>query len=221
VIIVRKILKYLLYLLAICLIPFIVEGMLNFYDNQYNAMTRPNAIITRSKGVHEGVNERLFNETRFRAEGLAVKLHCSGLTEVEADSIIKRLTGVFIVRTEEQYKNKEPGISFDFKLQSNLTRALNRVSSKYGVDNIDLLTNYEIECNLEPISFDDEAKARNSLLREFEVGEKVYLEIQLNGRVPPESEFVFTYSMCPRSVLRGTVLYGLDEKILNAFGLTW
>lgn len=219
--IVRKILKYLLYIFAILLIPFIIEGMLNFYDNQYNAMTRPNAIVTRSGGVHEGVNERLFNEIRFRSEGISVKLRCSGLTDVEAESTIKRLTGVFIIRTEEEYKNKEPGVSFDFKLHSILKRPLNSVSSHYGVDNIDLLTNYEIECNIKPISFVDEGKARDALTREFENGEKVYFEIQLNGRVPPETEFVFTYSMSPRSVLRGTPLYGLDEKILSSMGLSW
>lgn len=208
-------------MVAIFLIPFIIEGMLNFYDNQYNAMTRPNAIVTKSGGVHEGSNERLFNETRFRSEGVAVKLRSTGLTEVEADSTIKRLTGVFIIRTEEEYKNKEPGVSFDFKLESILKRPLNTVSSRYGVDNIDLLTNYEIECNIKPISFVDEGKARDALSREFEQGEKVYFEIQLNGRVPPETEFVFTYSMSPRSILRGTALYGLDEKILSAIGLTW
>ena len=68
-------------------------------------MTRPNAIITSSKGAHEGSNQRLFNEIRFRSEGMSVRLRSTELTEVEAESIANRITGVFTVRTEEEYKN--------------------------------------------------------------------------------------------------------------------
>lgn len=181
-------------------------------------MTRPNAIITSSEGVHEGSNQRLFNETRFRSEGMSVRLRCSELTEVEANSIANRITGVFTVRTEEEYNNKEPGQSFNFKLEQNIAKPLNRVQTRYGVDNVNLTTNFEVECDIRPNSFTDEAIARELLAREFEKGEKVYFDINLSGRVPPETEFVFTYSRSPRSILRGTSLYNLEDKLLQVIG---
>lgn len=181
-------------------------------------MTRPNAIITSSKGAHEGSNQRLFNEIRFRSEGMSVRLRSTELTEVEAESIANRITGVFTVRTEEEYKNNEPGQSFNFKLEQNLAKPHNSVRTKYGVDNVNLTTNYEVECDIKPSSFIDEAKKRELLSREFEKGEKVYFDINLSGRVPPETDFVFTYSRSPRSILRGTSLYNLEDKLLKAIG---
>ena len=216
--IVKLILKILIHIIILALIPFIAEWMLNFYDSQYNPMTRPNAIITSSKGAHEGSNQRLFNEIRFRSEGMSVRLRSTELTEVEAESIANRITGVFTVRTEEEYKNNEPGQSFNFKLEQNLAKPLNSVRTKYGVDNVNLTTNYEVECDIKPSSFIDEAKKRELLSREFEKGEKVYFDINLSGRVPPETDFVFTYSRSPRSILRGTSLYNLEDKLLKAIG---
>lgn len=216
--IVKLILKILIYIIVLALLPFIAEWMVNFYDSQYNPMTRPNAIITSSKGVHEGSNQRLFNEIRFRSEGMSVRLRCSELTEVEASSIANRITGVFTVRTEEEYKNNKPGQSFNFKLVQNIAMPLNRVQTRYGVDNVNLTTNFEVECDIKPISFTDEAIERELLAREFEKGEKVYFDINLSGRVPPKTDFVFTYSRSPRSVLRGTRLYNLEDKLLSALG---
>lgn len=216
--IVKLILKILIYIIVLALLPFIAEWMVNFYDSQYNPMTRPNAIITSSKGVHEGSNQRLFNEIRFRSEGMSVRLRCSELTEVEASSIANRITGVFTVRTEEEYKNNKPGQSFNFKLVQNTAKPLNRVQTRYGVDNVNLTTNFEVECDIKPISFTDEAIERELLAREFEKGEKVYFDINLSGRVPPKTDFVFTYSRSPRSVLRGTRLYNLEDKLLSALG---
>lgn len=216
--IVKLILKILIYIIVLALLPFIAEWMVNFYDSQYNPMTRPNAIITSSKGVHEGSNQRLFNEIRFRSEGMSVRLRCSELTEVEASSIANRITGVFTVRTEEEYKNNKPGQSFNFKLVQNIAKPLNRVQTRYEVDNVNLTTNFEVECDIKPISFTDEAIERELLAREFEKGEKVYFDINLSGRVPPKTDFVFTYSRSPRSVLRGTRLYNLEDKLLSALG---
>lgn len=218
--IIKLILKILIYIVVLALIPFIIEWMINFYDSQYNAMTRPNAIITTSAGVHEGSNQRLFNEVRFRSEGVSVRMRCSELTEVEANAIANRITGVFTVRTEEEYKNNLPGKSFNFKLQTNIAKSLNRVNTRYGVDNVNLTTNFEVECDIKPTSFTDEAIKRELLSREFEKGEKVYFDINLNGRVPPETKFVFTYSRSPRSILRGTKLYNLDSKLLDLLGIS-
>ncbi len=216
----KIILKVLIYIFVVLLVPYIIEGVLHFYDSQYNPMTRPNAIITTSKSVHEGENIRLFNEIRFRSEGVSVSLRCRGLTEVEANSIANRITGVFVVLTEEEYKNNLPGKSFNFKLEKNIAKPLNRVHTRYGTSNVNLTTNFEVECDIEPLSFTDEAIQREALAREFELGEKVYFKIILNGRVPPETEFVFTYSRSPRSILRGTFLDRLDNKVLSALGIS-
>lgn len=218
--IVKLILKILIYIVVLALIPFIIEWMINFYDSQYNPMTRPNAIITTSEAVHEGSNQRLFNEIRFRSEGMSVRLRCSELTEVEANSIANRITGVFTVRTEEEYNNNKPGKSFNFKLEQNIAKPLNRVQTRYGVDNVNLTTNFEVECDFKPTSFTDEAIERELLAREFEKREKVYFDINLSGRVPPETKFVFTYSRSPRSILRGTSLYNLEDKLLSALGFS-
>ncbi len=217
--IVKLILKVFLYIIIVALIPFLAEWILNFYDSQYNSMTRPNSVITTSKKVKEGSNQRLFNETRFRSQNMSVKLRAGGLTSLEAESMANRITGVFTVRTEDEYKNNKPGKSFNFKLETKLTKSLNRVNTRYGVDNVNLTTNFEVECDLKPSSFVDEAVERDVLLREFEKGEKVYFDIVLNGRVPSAAEFVFTYSRSPRSILRGTALYNLDKKILASLGI--
>lgn len=209
----KKILKVLLYILIVLLIPFAAEWILNFYDTQFNSMTRPNAILTVSEGVHKGSNQRKFKEERFRSQDLGVTVHFKSLPEIEIQAITNRISGKFTVRTAEEYNKKQSGKSFKFKLKENISVAENKVNTKYGVDDINYVVNYDVECSIAPESFTEELLMDALLRREFEKGEEVYFDIDFDGRIPPNTEFIFTYSKSPRSLLRGTFLYGIDDKI--------
>lgn len=211
--VIKKIFKIIVYLVILVLIPFILEGIIHFYDVKYNSQTFTGAIKTSCKDVSEGSNILKFKEERFRSQNLSVILYCKNLTEKEATDFVNRITGVFTVRTQEEYEKGLPGKSFNFRLKEKSRNSLERINARY-VDIIN--TNYEVEWELKPIDDEKDYHTKNNLLfREFEKGEELYLDINLNGRVPSETEFRFAYSRSPRSLLRGTFLADLEEKFFN------
>lgn len=202
--ILRGFIKFVLVFLAILIIPFLIELLLNVYELNRNPWTKTGAIVTDGGAVKEGLNRRAFNEIRFRSTGMRIYFTATELNEAQADALIANVKGTLRVFQDEQEQ-----FTYAFKLQENLRRnigGLDSLESLTGIAVMDIADKFNVECRIVGETPADEVIAKTVAMREFSVGEASELAFMFEGDIPSGSSLRFSYSQCPRSLLHGTFL---------------
>lgn len=207
----KKLLRILITIFIILLLPFLLESIVVFFDNTFNSEVKPGAIVMQSDKVHSGLNKRMFCETRFRSSDMNVSLRSKNISR-ESISLLEKVKGTFKVLDSD---NNEIA-SFAFKLVKSIEKKLNHLGKDSEINTVEINNLFEAEFLLKPSTREDREVMQKYLKREFEQSEKVIFHIELEGFIPAETEFLFSYSQAHKSLLRGTFLYELGAKLFQA-----
>ncbi len=197
----RKFFKILAVVVVLCILPFLADAVVGAWDTYRNPLTRRGGVVMKGGPVHTGVNRRAFKEIRFRSKDMRMSLLFSGVSREDAAFVGDKLTGVvrFIL-------NGELAAEFRVKTKSVMSKETSGIFGYGDSDNVALASFYDVQCHLEPISEKDRQQADILYGYEFERGEEAEISVSFDGYVPRGGEIIFSYSMCPRSLLRGTFL---------------
>lgn len=206
-----KILKVVLGIAFLCALPFIIEWGLSAYEFSYDPRTQLGAITTDGGPVKEGLNRRYYQEIRFRSTGMKMYFSAKNLSEAKADLLADSITGRFRVLKEE-----EELFTYDFKLEQVIKKdvgGLDNFGDTSSLGDLSLAKRFDVDCQIVPATEVDQKVAKAFYQRQFEKGEQVEFAYVFEGEIPPESQLGYSYSKCPRSLLRGTFLEQIDRAI--------
>lgn len=236
------VLKFLFSMAALAAVaavsPFAGEAAMRFYDKAFDPYTAPGAISVDGQPVKFGPNRRLFRENRFPFVMPEVRMELTGLTEDEAIHAPTPVRGALSAYLLPSPTNAVPGrepppeavklASCDFRLEPIRTRPSSDahphlIVAATAVDALDETppaeegpATYDVLCALVPSAEADKQAWKALADRIFEAGTPLEFDVEVPMDIPCSNRLVFAYSRPTRSLLRGTRLEPVYDRILGA-----
>lgn len=228
--------------IALCVVvsPFVLEATVRAYDKAFDPYTRPGVITEDGQAAKFGLNRRLFRENRFSYISPEVRLELIGLAEDEAIHAPTPIRGTVAIYELSSPTNALPGseppsgakslAKWTFRLDPLQTRpsadanphlivAATAVDAAYDETPAETsAATYDVTCALAPLTDADKEACESFPGRIFAQGTPLEFDIDIRTDIPVSNRLVFAYSRPTRSLLRGTVLEPLYDKIASTFG---
>jgi len=209
--------------------PFLVEAGLRAYDRRRDPYTGPAAVVMEAGAARQGLNRRLFHEVRFPTTGLGLRLRASGLPRESADSFSRPVRGkVRLLRLggpDDATPGPRPPASatelgaFEFRLEPVSMRAVvPEARPDAGLGGAPAPTpreTFEVLCDLVPATPEERPAADDFAALRFPAETACEIDVEFHAPVPVSNRLEVVYSKSIRSLLRGTALQPLSDRLIG------
>ena len=233
------IVKFLLSMAALAVFvvasPFLGEAGVRAYDKAFDPYTRPGVLSAEGQSAKFGANRRLFRENRFSFVSPEIQMELTGLSEdgvIHAPTPIRGNVSVYLLPSPTNaVPGKDPPAESErlaywaFRLEPLRTRPSSEAHPQLVVAPTALdvqedgprveepPATYDVLCALAPLSAADRATAAAFPGRIFEAGTPLEFDVEILTDLPASNHLVFAYSRPTRSLLRGTSLEPVYDRI--------
>ena len=209
--------------------PFLIEAGLRSYDRNRDPYTRPGAVAMEAGAARQGLNRRVLNEVRFASTGLGLRLRAFGLPREAADTFHKPVRGsVRVLRLggpDDAAPGPRPPASaeelgaFEFRLEPVSMRAVvPRARPDAGLGGAPAPTpreTFEVVCSLVPATPEEQPAADDLAALRFPAESACEIDVEFRAPLPVSNQLEVVYSKALRSLLRGTALQPLSDRLVG------
>lgn len=211
----KLVLKILILAVIVCALPFVVEAVIATYQSARDPWIKPGSVVTSGGALKSGMNRRAYNEIRFRSTGMRFRLEASGVSAEMVDTLENKIHGTVSML---QGKDGELITAYNFTLHQTLKKDVSVVETRAATESelaaMDLTRRYDVVYELAPVSHYDRIAADKIKNREFESEEEIEFDFLVEGAAMPQrNTLTFIYSKAPTSILRGTFLENMSNRL--------
>jgi hypothetical protein len=209
--------------------PFLAEAGLRAWDLRHDPWMQPGAVVMEAGPARQGLNRRLFHEVRFATTGIGVRLRASGLPRESAEKFARPVRGTVRLLRLGGPDDAKPGPrptegapelgSFAFRLEPVSLRATPSAASGANAFGRGIAPTppetFEAVCALVAAS-PEELPAAEAFSDVFlAAGDSAELDIDFRAPIPVSNALEVVYAKRRRSLLRGTALQPLSDRIVG------
>lgn len=209
--------------------PFLAEAGLRAWDRRHDPWMQPGAVVMEAGPARQGLNRRLFHEVRFPATGIGLRLRAFGLPRESAEKFARPVRGTVRLLRLGGPDDAKPGPrppegaselgSFAFRLEPVSLRATIPAASGAGSFGDPASPTppetFEAVCALVAAS-PEELPAAEAFAKAFlAAGDCAEIDVSFRAPVPVSNALEVVYAKRSRSLLRGTALQPLSDRLVG------
>ena len=210
--------------------PFLAEAGLRAWDRRHDPWMLPGAVAMEAGPARQGLNRRLFHEVRFATTGIGLRLRAFGLPRESAEKFARPVRGtVRLLRLggpEDAKAGPRPPEgapvlgSFAFRLEPVSLRATSPSAASAGAGFGGRASPTPPEtsaavCALVAATPEDLPDAEAFAKAFLDAGDCAEIDVDFRAPVPVSNALEVVYAKRSRSLLRGTALQPLSDRLVG------